>query len=90
MKNIKLVKKGAYLINTARGGLVETQALIYALDKNILSGAALDVLENEDDIREEGQMLRAKSLSSNQMKTFIENHKLLKDKDVIVTPHSAF
>lgn len=90
LHNIKLIKKGAYIINTARGGLVDTRALVYGLDKGILAGAGLDVLENEDDLKEEGQMLREKSLSMSEMKTFIRNHKLLKDKDVIITPHSAF
>ena len=35
MKNIKLIKKGAYLINTARGGIIETKALVHALDHGI-------------------------------------------------------
>ncbi len=90
LHNVKIIKKGAYLINTARGGLIDTKALVYALDKNILVGAAFDVLENEDDLKEEGQMLRNKAISVNEMKTFLRNHKLLKDRDVIITPHSAF
>ena len=88
--NIKTIKRGAYLINTARGGLIDTRALIYGLDKGIIAGAGLDVLENEDDMLEEKQMLRERSLSLREMKTFIRNHELLKDKDVIITPHSAF
>src|SRR3989338_7706036 len=51
MKNIKNIKKGTILINTSRGGLVETDALIYALDNSILEGAGLDVLEGECFIR---------------------------------------
>ena len=90
LHNIKTIKKGAYLINTARGGLIDTRALIYGLDKGIIAGAGLDVLENEDDMLEEKQMLRERSLSTREMKTFIRNHELLKDKDVIITPHSAF
>jgi lactate dehydrogenase-like 2-hydroxyacid dehydrogenase len=47
-KTIRLIKKGAILINTARGGLIDTDALVKALDEGILSGAGLDVLEEEE------------------------------------------
>jgi D-lactate dehydrogenase len=39
--------KGAMIINTARGGLIDTDALIEALDAKIVAGAGLDVLEQE-------------------------------------------
>ncbi len=41
--NINKIKKGALLINTSRGGLIDSEALIVALDKDILSGAGIDV-----------------------------------------------
>ena len=88
MKNVRLIKKGAYLINTARGGLIETKALIYGLDKGIIAGAALDVLEGEDDLREE--RLHRGKLTREEKRILKGNHMLLKDKDVFVTPHSAF
>jgi D-lactate dehydrogenase len=47
-KTIHSFKKGAVLINTSRGGLIETGALVKALDEKILSAAALDVLEGEE------------------------------------------
>src|SRR3989344_1105581 len=54
-KNIKFVKKGDLIINTARGGNIETKALVSALAKGHLGGAALDVLEEESIIKEEIQ-----------------------------------
>lgn len=41
------MKKGVIIINTARGGLIDNQALIKALDEHKVSGAALDVCEGE-------------------------------------------
>lgn len=90
MKNIRSIKKGAYLINTARGSIIDTTALLYGLDRGILAGAALDVLEGEEDIKEEKQKLRRELFSKGERRVLMENHKLLKEKNVIITPHSAF
>ena len=46
-ENISLMKNGAYLINTARGELIETKALVSALRDGTVAGAGLDVLEGE-------------------------------------------
>src|SRR6185503_853485 len=45
--NIDKFKKGSILINTSRGGLVETDALVYGLRNGILGGYGADVLEEE-------------------------------------------
>ena len=50
-ENISKMKRGAYLINTARGELIETQALVSALESGIIAGAGLDVLEGERDFK---------------------------------------
>ncbi len=86
---IKLIKKGAILINTSRGGIVDTEALIEALDKKILSGAGLDVLEGEELIKEEKQLLYdPKKLQA--LGNLVKDHILLRKDNVVFTPHIAF
>lgn len=50
---IQKMKPGAVLINTARGGVVDTEALIEALKEGRLSGAGIDVYPNEPEVPEE-------------------------------------
>ena len=46
-KELKLVKKSAFIINTARGAIIDEKALIKALKEGWIAGAALDVFEEE-------------------------------------------
>jgi D-3-phosphoglycerate dehydrogenase / 2-oxoglutarate reductase len=46
-EELKMMKKDAFLINTARGGLIDEPGLVAALEKNLIAGAALDVLQSE-------------------------------------------
>jgi phosphoglycerate dehydrogenase-like enzyme len=49
-KELKMMKKDAYLINVARGEIVDTDALVRAIQQNEIAGAGLDVLENENNM----------------------------------------
>jgi D-lactate dehydrogenase len=88
-EKFKLVKKGAILINTARGSIVDTEALIEALDKKILSGAGLDVIEGEELIREEKQLLYDPK-NIKVLADIVKDHILLSKDNVVFTPHIAF
>lgn len=90
LSNIEKFKKGAILINTARGVLVETQAIVKGLEKGYLSAAGLDVLEEEAHLREEKEFLSLEYLSKVDIKTQLLNHVLLTRDDVLITPHNAF
>jgi D-3-phosphoglycerate dehydrogenase len=46
-KELQMMKKTAYIINTARGGLIDEDALLEALKKNQIAGAGIDVFEEE-------------------------------------------
>ncbi|MBC7327375.1 phosphoglycerate dehydrogenase, partial [bacterium] len=46
-KELRKMKKGAKIINTARGGIIDEQALVKVIEEGILSGAAIDVFEQE-------------------------------------------
>jgi D-lactate dehydrogenase len=87
--NIRLIKRGAILINTSRGACVDTEALIEALDEKILSGVGLDVLEGEELIKEEKQLLYDDTKVS-ALANLIKGHILLSRDNVVFTPHIAF
>ncbi len=87
--NIRHFKHGALLINTARGGLIDPAALTQALDEGILAGAALDVLEGEELLKDERQIL-AQPLAQDKLRTLLLNHSLLNRDNVVITPHIAF
>jgi len=89
-KTMKWLKPGAVLINTARGGLIETEALLKALYEKRVAAVALDVLEEEGSIREEKQLLHEAALKASDFKTALQQHALLAQDNVLVTPHNAF
>jgi len=90
MSNITLIKRGAILINTARGSIVETAALVRALNEGILGGAGLDVLEEEVPTKDEREFLTSGKTSGHDLLIVLQNHLLIDMPNVIITPHNAF
>ncbi len=88
--NIMLCKKGALLINTSRGPVIDTTAIIMALQKGVLGGAGLDVLEEEGSIREERELLTNTHIDLISAKKMLMGHVLQDMDNVIITPHNAF
>lgn len=84
------MKHGMVIINTSRGSLIDTSALIRALRENRVAGAGLDVLPEEPLIREEAQLISTSFSSEHDLRNLVANHVLLNMPNVIVTPHSAF
>lgn len=91
--NVEKIKKGAYLINTARGPVVETEALVLALEKGILAGVGLDVLEEEGVAKDEqGFWMRDADDDADgiNLRTVLQNSILMDMPNVVITPHNAF
>jgi D-lactate dehydrogenase len=88
-ENMMKMKKGSYLVNTARGGIVETDGLVMALEAGIIRGAALDVIEEERETKDELDFLTHEH-HIEDFRTVVENHMLMKMPNVLVTPHNAF
>jgi D-lactate dehydrogenase len=83
------MKEGVVIINTARGELIDTDALIDALHRGKVSGVGLDVLESERELREEARLVNENKKIDN-MKTLLQDHVLIDNPRVIITPHIAF
>lgn len=80
--SIEKMKQGVFIINTARGSLINTDDLITAIEEKKIGGVALDVIENESNIYYND--LKCEVLSNRDLA-------LLKSyPNVILTPHTAF
>jgi D-lactate dehydrogenase len=83
------MKKGVVLINTARGALIDTAALVRALQDGTVAGAGLDVLEEEGIASDEMGYLMHNG-DAEKAKTMLANHVLMDMPSVVITPHNAF
>ncbi len=81
-RRIGQMKQGAFVINTGRGSLIDTEALVPALESGRLGGAALDVLEGEEGIFYTD--CRDKPIESNALL------RLQKLPNVLISPHTAY
>ncbi len=90
MKNLKHIKKGCVLINTARGGLVETEALVKGLEQGIFKAIGADVLEEEPLVKEDKAVLSKLYQQQWDYKTALADHVLIEQPNVFITPHNAF
>ncbi len=81
--------KGVVILNTARGALIEADALLEALDTGIVKQAGIDVLEDEGLLKEEKEFF-SPYFKLNDYQTALANHALMRHPKVLVTPHNAF
>lgn len=84
------MKDGVVLINTARGSVVDVQALLQALATGKVAAAGLDVIAEEPTIREEAELLSSIFAKRHNLETLLADHVLLRMRNVIITPHNAF
>lgn len=82
-KQFRQMKKGVVIINTARGGLIDTDALLKALQNNTVRYAGLDVIEGEEIFIRNGNTPVSQH-SSDRISA------LLRNKHVLITPHIAY
>jgi len=83
-------KTGSFFINTARGAIVDTPALVRALKDGHLAGAGLDVLEGERELLDETSLLSDDHHDIKEFQALVAAHVLVDTPHVIVTPHIAF
>lgn len=77
-EQLALMKKNAVLINTARGPVVDSQALAEALNEERIAGACIDVFETEPPIKKEHPLLNAKHVIATPHAAFATKEALVK------------
>lgn len=89
-ERVEKMKRGMVFINTARGSLVDTRALVWGLEQNIISAAGIDVLSEEGNVADEMRLIGKEHPNTDSLKTLLFNHYLIDHPRVIITPHTAF
>ncbi|HYA45123.1 MAG TPA: hydroxyacid dehydrogenase [Acidimicrobiales bacterium] len=87
-ERIGTLKRGALVVNTARGALVDTVALLEGLETGRVGGAALDVIEGEEQLMEEAQFHLPDT--EEKLRQLLTGHVLARRDNVILTPHMAW
>lgn len=82
-ENIKLMKKNAILINTARGPVVDSKALSDALKNNIIAGAGIDVFEIEPPIPVDHVLFDAPNLIVTPHVAFATKESMVKRAEIV-------
>jgi len=88
-KTLRKMKKGVYIINTARGGLIDPEALVWGLENGHVGGAGLDVFEQED-IMSNPEQLVTSACTPDMTRIGLMNNLIVDHPNTIVTPHNAF
>ena len=90
-EQFNLMKDGVYIINTARGELIDIKALYDNLQRGKVAGAGLDVLECEFLCTHSGELKDViQESSSNCVESALITQKLIEMPNVIITPHIAY
>lgn len=89
-ENYHLLKQGCLVINTARGGVVETKALVKALQEKIVRGVGLDVMESEAIVKDQLFADPDQLPNEHELSEVFLNHMLRDMDNVVITPHNAF
>ncbi len=86
------VKSGVIVVNTARGTLIDTPALIDALHSGKVAGAGLDVLEGEEflQVTPEYALLEANAITDTKYRQVLALDVLAKMPNVVMTNHNAY
>ncbi len=84
------MKQGVLIVNTARGEVIDTVALVEALKNGKVAGAGLDVLEGERELHKEGAVIKMQVSEGHDLRPLIGDHMLMDMPNVLVTPHIAF
>ena len=87
---IAKMNKGAVIINTARGGLIDTTALLQGLNSGKISGVGLDVFEGEKSVFDEQKAVLYGTSNTEDLMLMAENNLLFTHPNVVATPHIAF